>query len=387
MYRKKSLMSLGMGLYKGMSMVKTPYPRLVIDLGKLKHNVETVKNHCKAQGIALAAVIKGCNGLVPCAKVYEEAGVDFIASSRIEQIARIKKSGVNTPLQLIRIPMLSEVSGVVRYCDISLNSDVSVLKALNKEAIAQGKVHKVILMADCGDLREGFWDKEKMLEAALMVENECHGLQLAGTGFNIGCYGSIMATPEKLQELVDVTEHIEDVLGRRLDYISGGASTSYFRVLDGTMPKRINMLRIGEVMLVPAFMFGELGTKEKLQEMFTDVFTLQAEVIELEDKPTHPIGEIGFDAFGHRIQYEDRGIRKKALLAIGKCDYGDWQELIIKEPGMKVLGASSDHTIIDVQDAADAGRNLKVGDIVEFNLNYATIVYVTNSENVTIEYI
>lgn len=46
---------------------------------------------------------------------------------------------------MIRVPMLSEVADVVRITDISLNSEVEVLKALNKQAGLQDKKHKVII--------------------------------------------------------------------------------------------------------------------------------------------------------------------------------------------------------------------------------------------------
>ncbi|MDD6311609.1 MAG: alanine racemase [Firmicutes bacterium] len=364
---------------------RSSYPKLEINLSKLKHNIEQVTKKCGEQGIAVAGVIKGCTGLFPCVQQFEAAGVSFIASSRLEQLAELKEKGIKTPLLMIRIPLLSEVYDLVRYCDASLNSEIEVLKALNEAALSQGKIHEVILMADCGDLREGFWDKEEMAQAALMVENEMDGLKLIGTGFNIGCYGSIMATPEKLQELVDVTEMIEDRIGRKLEFISGGASTSYFRVLEGNMPERINMLRIGEVLLLPDFMYGEFGFDSS--DLYSDVFTLKAEVIEVKDKPTHPVGDIGFDAFGHRIEYVDRGIRKRALLGLGKCDFGDYNELILNNSDMEVIGASSDHTIVDVQDAFDKGIEVKVGDVLSFSLNYATIVYVSNSRNITVEYV
>ena len=47
------------------------------------------------------------------------------------------------------------------------------------------------------------------------------------------------------------------------------------------------------------------------------------------------------------------------------------------EEGIEVLGASSDHTIIDVEDAE---RDYKVGDTMTFDICYATIVYLTNCE-------
>ena len=94
-----------------------------------------------------------------------------------------------------------------------------------------------------------------------------------------------------------------------------------------------------------------------------------------------------YDAFCHQVQYEDRGIRRRALLALGKCDYGDPDELLPKLEGVQVLGASSDHTILDIQDAVDAGADIKVGDIIEFNIKYATIVYLSNSDNIEKVYI
>ena len=221
-----------------------------------------------------------------------------------------------------------------------------------------------------------------MVEVAEFVENELHNLHLAGVGVNVGCYGSVMATPEKLQELVDIAERIEERIGRELEIISGGATSSLMRVLDGNLPPRINMLRVGEGVLLN-YDLPHLYDYH-IDDMYEDTFKLRAEIIEIKDKPSHPVGEIGFDAFGHRIQYEDRGIRRRALLGIGKCDYGDPDELICCEPGAEVLGASSDHTILDVQDVK---RKLWVGDVVEFAIKCATIVYLTNSPNVDKVYI
>lgn len=368
-----------------MTYVRKGYPRLVIDLGKLRHNIEVVKQMCDAEGVEIAGVIKGCTGLVPCARQFEEAGVGYIASSRLEQLAALKEEGIKTPLMMVRVPMLSEAEDTVRYCDYSLNSEFDVLEALNESAVRQGRVHNVILMADCGDLREGWWDKDEMADVAVKVEEDMAGLYLAGVGFNVGCYGSIVATPEKIGELVDVAEKIEDRIGRKLDIISGGATSSLMRILDGNLPERVNMLRIGEGILL-AYDLGALYGYD-MSNMNQDVFTLQAEVIEVRDKPSHPVGERGFDAFGHQIEYVDRGIRRRALLGLGKCDYGDPGELLPRMKGVEILGASSDHTILDIQDAVDSGADIKVGDIVEFDLKYAVMVYVTNSDNIEKVYV
>lgn len=361
---------------------ESKYPKLVVDLGKLRHNIEKVQRLCNDQGIEVAGVIKGCTGLLPCVQQFDHAGCRFLASSRLEQLEPLKENGVQTELMLIRIPMLSEAEDVVRITDISLNSEIRVLQELNRQARIQDRKHKVILMVDLGDLREGFWDRDELMEAATMVEYELHNLELAGIGTNLGCYGAIAATAEKLQELVAVAEQIEAKIGRELEFISGGATSSLPRVLEHNMPSRINLLRIGEGILLAKDLQDLWGYE--MDYLYRDAFVLRAEVIEVRDKPSHPVGTISVDAFGHTPVYEDRGIRKRALIALGKVDFAYPDELIPKEAGVTVLGASSDHTILDVEDAE---RDIQVGDILEFELCYATMVFITNSDNIEKVYI
>ena len=362
--------------------MKERYPRLEINLAHLKHNVAKVVEKCGSYGIQVAGVIKGATGLVEVAKQFDQGGASFIASSRLEQIEDAKNAGIKKPMMLIRVPMLSEVSDVVRLADVSLNSELEVVKALNAEALKQGKIHKVIVMADMGDLREGYWDKDEMADVCEYIEKELSNIQLMGIGTNVGCYGSISPTVETLNDLVEIAEHIEERLGRKLEYISGGATSSLMRVWDGNIPERINLLRIGEGILLARDLDVFYGYD--MSELYQDVFRLKAEVIEVKDKPSHPVGTIAVDAFGHTPTYVDRGMRRRALLAMGKVDYGDPSELLPLEKGIEVLGASSDHTIIDVENAE---KDWKLGAIMEFDICYATIVYLTNCRNVNIAYV
>ncbi len=356
-------------------------PKLIVDLNKLRNNIEKVQHMCHDAGVEIAGVIKGFTGLPEVAEQFERCGCRFIASSRIEQLKAVKEHGVQTPLMMIRIPMLSEAADIVKITDISLNSSVEVLKELNKQARLQDKKHQVILMADLGDLREGFWDKEEILEAALLVENELHNLELAGVGTNLGCYGAIAPTGDKLQELVEIAEMIEEKIGRELEFISGGATSSLTTMIDGELPPRINMLRIGEGIIL-AIDLQEIWGYD-MSYLYKDVFTLRAEVLEVRDKPTHPVGKIMIDCFGKTPTYEDRGIRRRALVAMGRVDYGSPEDLVSKDENIMVIGASSDHTILDVEDAGD----IRVGDTVDFKVCYANLVYLTSSDNINKVYI
>ncbi len=363
-------------------MVKQSYPRLEINLQYFKENVAAMVERCDKYGIEIAGVIKGTTGFPQCAQMFKEGGATMIASSRLEQIEDTIEYGVDLPTMLLRIPMLTEVDEVIRLCDISLNSEVKVLKALNEAAAKQNKIHKVILMADLGDLREGFWDKDEMVEAAVLVENQMANLDLAGVGVNVGCYGSIEATEDKLYELVVIAEKIEARIGRELEYISGGATSSLMRVIDGNIPKRINLLRVGEGILLARDL--DIFYGYDMSYMHQDIYKLKAEVIEVRNKPTHPVGKITIDCFGHKPEYVDRGIRRRALLGMGRADYGSFEELFPREKGVEIIGAASDHTILDVEDAE---RDLQVGDIIEFDVNYASLVYLSASRNVYKDFI
>ncbi len=355
------------------------YPRVELDLKKLKHNIDATVEICRRQGVGVAGVVKGFNGIPEGMAVYEETDCDYVASSRLEQLEDARKIGITKPLMLIRVPMISEAAEAVRLADISLNSEVSVLEALNVEADKQKKIHQVILMVDLGDLREGFWGGEELLKAALLVEKDLKNLKLMGVGTNLGCYGSVAATTEKMEELIGHVEMIENSIGRQLDIISGGATSSFPLVLKEQMPARINNLRLGEGIILGKDLKDLYGYD--MDFLNQDAFILKAEIIELKDKPSYPVGELAYDAFGNVGVYEDRGIRKRALLALGKVDFAYPESLIPAHEGVEVLGASSDHLIMDVEDSP---RDWKVGDIMEFYLCYATIVFVTNSPNVQI---
>ena len=269
-----------------MSQPSYEYPHVEIDLGKLKENLAALQERCQASSIGLSGVVKGFHALPEAVKVYEEVGVSSIASSRMDQLRGLKEAGIRTPLMLIRIPMPSEVEEVVTWSDISLNSELSVLRLLNEAAESQGKIHKVILMVDLGDLREGFWDWDELVAAALEVEHHLPNLELLGVGTNLGCYGSIQATPEKMHDLVVAAEQVEGAIGRKLEIISGGASSSLHMVLDGTMPPRINHLRVGEGILLGSIWGCNMDFMHK------DIMVLRSQVIESKVKPSSAASDV-----------------------------------------------------------------------------------------------
>lgn len=353
------------------------YPRVEINLEKIRHNAKNLCEMCAEQGVKLTGVIKGVNGIPEVMKVIDESPVMSMASSRIEHLEAAVKMGCKKPMMLIRMPMLSEIEQVITYTDYSLNTEMTVIEALNKEAEKQGKVHKVVIMADTGDLREGYWDKQEMIRDILYIEKELKNIEFAGIGTNLGCYGSVQPTVAKLTELADLAKEVEAAVGHPLEIVSGGASGSIARILEKNMPAGINHLRVGGEM-INAYAMHFLRGYDMPNTKFHP-FKIKAEIIEIKDKPTYPVGELGVYFLGGTPAYVDRGIRKRAIIAMGRLDYGDPSTLIIDEPGVEVIGASSDHTILDIQDAE---KEYKVGDIVTFTVRYAQMMYVTMSPTV-----
>ena len=349
------------------------YPQLEFDLALLRSNADAVISRCRGMGIRVCGVVKGVDGLPEAARVLRAAGAEELGTSRLEQVAKCRAAGVPGPWLLIRIPGLTELPDVVALCETSLQSEWPTLLALEEECLRQNKTHRVIVMTDLGDLREGFWDKKEIVDVCERVERELPHVHLAGIGVNLTCYGSTKPTPEKMNELVGLARQVEQRIGRKLEIVSGGATSSFTLVHWGTMPAGVNHLRIGEAILLGKDLQVDWGIRD-MDYLRMDALTLRAEVVEVKDKPTYPIGELAIDAFGRKPVYEDRGIRRRAILALGRADVGELESLIPREPGLTVIGGSSDHCIVDVEDCP---RRLQVGDIVEFSLCYSHMLYAT----------
>ena len=358
------------------------YPVLEINLNKIYENTNYIVNLCKNLDINIAGVVKVVNAQIEVVEKMVEGGCKYIASSRIEQLINIKEEGIKNENMLIRMPMIREIKDVVKYIDISLNSELETIKKLNKECENQNKEHKVILMMDLGDLREGIFSKEEFIETALCIENNLDNINLYGVGTNLSCYGSIKPSYDNLNKLCNVATEIENKIGRELDLISGGATTSIPLILKNNMPKKINNLRIGEAIIVGRDLIDYW--KYDIKEIHKDTIILKAEIIELKNKPSYPIGEMFIDAFGNKPIYEDKGIRKRAILGVGKQDFVYYDTLIPLENGINIVGASSDHLIVDIE---DSDKMFEVGDILSFELFYPSALYLSLSSYVSKKYI
>ncbi|MCK4257709.1 MAG: alanine/ornithine racemase family PLP-dependent enzyme [Halanaerobiales bacterium] len=340
------------------------FPRMEIHLDRLKENAEHIVSLGQQFGVDIWSVTKVTCGHPEVAKTLLESGVKALGDSRIENIQRMQAAGIDAYYLLVRIPMISEAEAIVRYANCSLNSELAVLKALNDAAVRLDRIHDVILMVDLGDLREGLWpsDLNDVVKEVLTMKN----LHIKGLGVNLTCWGGVLPTEENMGRLIELAKSIEETYQIKLEIISGGNSSSLPIMRDGHMPEGINQLRIGEVIMLG----NDTVSHKPFPNTRHDSFVLQAEIIEMKEKPSQPIGKIGLDAFGKPPVFVDKGMRIRAILGIGKQDVAA-DGLRPLDSGIEVVGGSSDHIILDLTEAEET---YLVGDIVSFTVNYECLL-------------
>jgi predicted amino acid racemase len=338
-----------------------PAPRIEIELDKLAHNARKLRALYGSRGIRVTAVTKGVCGSPRIAGALLNSGIRSLGDSRIANIQKMREAGIDAQFILIRSPTPSEVERVVESADVSLNSEISVIRLLAEHAAKRGKIHRIVLMIELGDLREGILPSD--VESVAKETISLRGVKLAGIGTNLACFGGIRPTEANMRELSTIAGDIQRKCGINLEIVSGGNSANYQWFVSTPDVGLVNHLRIGEAILLGC----DTLTRERIPGLYTDTFTLVAEVIEFKTKPSRPHGEIAQDAFGHVPTFEDKGDVRRTILALGEQDV----DVSSITPRIKadVLGASSDHLILDVK-----GPDLEVGDEVRFDVGYSALL-------------
>jgi ornithine racemase len=120
--------------------------------------------------------------------------------------------------------MPSEMKAVITFADGSLNSELETIRQLSKMAVALEKRHKVLLMVEVGDLREGIMPDDVLttVERILSMPN----IDFDGLGTNQACYGGTIPSLQSLRILTQIS------------VLRLSASTEFFRRFyqAGTLP-------------------------------------------------------------------------------------------------------------------------------------------------------
>lgn len=352
-------------------------PTLLIDLKKFKTNADALTALLARWNIDAAFVTKVFCADPKMVEVLKGASCKYLADSRIENLAKYGRT--KQEKLLLRLPAISQADAVVKYADISCNSMPQTVLELEKAAARQNKTHKVLLMIDLGDLREGiFFRDTQLIDKFVQTVSNCKHVVFAGIGTNLTCYGGVLPTEENMAALLSIARRIEDKFGFECQIISAGNSSSLLFAQSGRMPQGINNLRLGESLVLGV----ETAKGSRIEGTFDDAVILSAEIIEIYVKPSFPIGMRTVNAFGEEGVYRDIGARTRAILAVGRQD-ADHEGLIPTDEKITVVGASSDHLIIDLTGA----RRYNIGDTVAFKMKYGALLRAFTSPYVDKKYL
>ncbi|MCL2855630.1 MAG: alanine/ornithine racemase family PLP-dependent enzyme [Defluviitaleaceae bacterium] len=341
-------------------------PKLIVDLKKLEHNGRFLADLCQSHGISVAAVTKVFCAHPQMVQVLAKLPIDYFADSRLENIMAYPK-GITQKTMLLRLPSPGQAKQVVKFCDISLNTEIFTLSKLDEAAKTLGKTHGIVIMVDLGDLREGifFEHMQKIRDTANFALSR-KNLELVGIGTNLTCYGGVLPTAENLGKLSQITEDLRKQPGVYLPIISGGNSSGLYLLEKGQMPASINNLRLGEAIVCGK----ETAFGQPFPGLKTDVITLHAQIIEIQQKPSKPFGSTNINAFGEAVTFKDKGVQKRMILAVGRQDIGAG-DIVCHDTGIEIIGSSSDHLIVD---ATNSNQDYHIGDELTFSLSYGAIL-------------
>ncbi len=343
-----------------------------LDKSKLTHNFNFLNTMFEENGIQWGVVSKLLCGNKTFIKLLLDLGIREVHDSRISNLKTIKSIDADVQTVYIKPPPKRSIRSLVRYADVSFNTDLETIRLISEEARRQNKKHKIIIMIEMGDLREGVMGDSLIGFYARIFE--LPNIEVIGVGTNLNCLNGVMPSHDKLIQLSLYKQLVEATFNRKIPWVSGGSSVTIPLLMKKMLPRGVNHFRIGETL----YFGNDLVSGEIIKGMKKDVFTLWAEIVELIEKPMVPIGELGTNVAGETFEIDERNYGKmsyRALLDIGLLDV-DPKHLFPIKKGLEVTGASSDMLAIDM---GNNKAGLKSGDLVGFHLDYMGVLSVLNS--------
>lgn len=341
--------------------------KVIINLDALNHNFQIINKWIKQHGGSWTLVTKVLCGHSDTLKALQQLGVQSMGDSRLSNLRAIERIIPDFEAWYLRLPHLSVIRDVVSLADVSLNSETEVIESLNAEARKQDKVHRVIIMIELGDLREGVLPGSlvKFYDHVFQLSN----IEVLGIGANLACLSGTVPSIDQLTQLILYRELLELKFGRKLPLISAGSSVVLPLLLDGRVPKAMNHFRIGEAV----FLGTDLVNGGTLKNLRDDAVLLEAEIAEIKEKSLIPMGETTARTPFEIVNDTDvspgqRGYR--ALLTVGQLDT-EVSGLTTMEASHQIAGASSDLIVVNIGE--DAG-GLSIGDTMKFKLNYSALL-------------
>ncbi len=340
---------------------------------KLSSNYNFLDKLFKERGIEWSVVTKMMCGNKVFLSELLKLDINQVCDSRVSNIKAIKSIKPSVEAIYIKPPAKTSIPSIVKYADISMNTEISTIKLLSQEAVKQKKQHKIIIMLEMGELREGVLHENfiSFYEKVFSLEN----IEVVGIGTNLNCMYGVLPSHDKLIQLSIYKQLIEAKFNKSIKYLSGGSSVTIPLIFQELLPKGINHFRVGETLYLGTDVYND----SVIEGMEVNLFQLYAQIIELKQKPGIPIGEMGTNLEGDTFELESEMSSQKscrAIIDVGLLDV-DKNHITPKDSEIRVVGVSSDVTVVDL------GKNLqnyKTGDFIEFIMDYTALLKILNSK-------
>lgn len=348
---------------------------ITLNSKKLRDNFNFLENLFHNNNIEWGVVSKVLCGNKLYLEELLKLPLNQVSDSRISNLRIIKSIRPEIQTVYIKPPAKRSIKSVVKFADVSFNTEFETINLLSKAATEAGKTHKVVIMIELGELREGVMREEfiDFYESVFKLPN----IQIAGIGTNLTCMYGILPNHDKLIQLCLYKQLVEAKFNRQIPYVSGGASVTIPLIEQGLLPHGINHFRVGETL----FLGTDVYHNKPFPQMHNDVFKLYAEVIELNEKPVLPEGELGYNLNGEKIKFDTINAGEtsvRAIVDVGLLDI-EKEHITPIAPDVEIVGASSDMLVLDLKTNE---RQVKVGDLVEFKMDYMGVLRIMNSNYV-----
>lgn len=343
-----------------------------LDRKKLKTNFDFLEERFEKRDIDWGIVVKMLCGNKLFIQEVLNLGIREIHDSRVSNLRVVKSLDPTVQTVYIKPPAKRSIKDVVTYADVSFNTEYVTIKMLSEEAVHQDKTHKIIIMIELGDLREGVMGEEfvDFYREVFKLPN----INVVGIGSNLNCLYGVMPSEDKYIQLSLYKELIKAYFNVEIEWISGGTSVVLPMFFKNQLPHAVNHFRIGE-----ALYFGlNIEEHTTFEGMHDDVFKLRTEIIELTEKPMVPVGQLAENPSGEMLEIDESLYGKtslRAIIDVGLLDISP-DYLIPDDENIDVVGASSDMLILDL---GSSEKDYKVGDLISFKLKYMGALAIMNS--------
>jgi D-serine deaminase-like pyridoxal phosphate-dependent protein len=310
-----------------------PTPALVVDLDKLRTNIDEMARRARAAGIALRPHIK-THKTPAIAQMQLKAGAVGIVCAKLGEAEVMAEAGVEDIFVAYPIVGEDKVDRLLSlaYWVPKISTSVDTLeaaRALNDAAVARGQRIDVIVEVEAGYRRTGVTPGEPLLRFVQEVVSSMPGLRYRGLMYMAG--GTTMHLEAEKQSAAEVagakiatdSAALLRSYGIETEVISGGSTLGacYMDRLTGVTEFRVGCYVFGDMQ------YADFGAHTREQMSLTILTTVVS--VQPVGEPDHFVVDAGSKALTHCLSRTTPG-------------YGTF----VQQPSLTVNSASEEHGVV-----------------------------------------